>query len=103
MEFFCFLPKGAGLRLQFWNGADDHPQEVFPFTRFLFARSATKSKFLFGHCIVSLAIIRANAGPEANKLFDQRPRHWRPRNDVRKIDYRFAETRRALFQIVSSF
>src|SRR5438552_16627842 len=29
MEFFCFLPKGAGLRLQFRDGADDHPQEVF--------------------------------------------------------------------------
>src|SRR5207249_12219122 len=102
MEFFCFLPKWAGLRLQFRDGADDHPQEVCRFTRFLFARSATKSKFLFCHCIVSLAIIRANAGPTANKLFDQRPRHWRPRNNVRKIDYRFAETRRALVQVVSS-
>src|SRR5947199_5386570 len=29
MEFFCFLPKWAGLRLQFRDGADDHPQEVF--------------------------------------------------------------------------
>src|SRR5438132_2836907 len=47
MEFFCFLPKWAGFRLQFRDGADDHPQEVFRFTRFLFVRSATKSKFLF--------------------------------------------------------
>lgn len=103
MEFFCFLPKWAGSRLQFWDGTDDHSQEVFRFTRFLFARSATKSKFLFGHCVVSLAIICANTRPAANKLLDQRARHGCLRNEVRKIDYRFAETRRALLQIVSSF
>src|SRR5437667_6540888 len=102
MEFFCFLPKWAGLRLQFREGrgrssARSISFHALPFCTF---RNEVEIPFLTLHR--QPRNNSRHAGPTANKLFDQRPRHWRPRNNVRKIDYRFAETRRALVQVVSS-
>ena len=97
-----FESQVSRLGFQFGNRASRHSQKVLRLTRFFLARANALQKFFFRNGIVGFIVIGANAGSCTDQLiYDsvcQRPR----RDLLREINYCFAESRCALFQIVNA-
>ncbi len=68
MEFFGFLPDGFGRVAQFKDSADEHPSEKLGFPRFLFAGADLVAELFFGNRVISLAVIRTDAGARTHEL-----------------------------------
>jgi hypothetical protein len=102
MEFFCFKPQRASLWFQFRDSSNDHAKKMLGFTRFLPAGSDAFQKFFFGNCIVGFYVIRSNACCSANELTNQTIRYRVLWNGPCKVNNGFAESGRALLQIVDA-
>ena len=71
VQFFGFLPEIAGLGLQAGFCGGHHPQEELGFPSLLAAGADLVFEILSRNAVISFAIIRADARPGSNQLFDQ--------------------------------
>jgi len=103
MQFRCFKPEHSSLWFQFRRCPDGHPKEMLGFARFLPASSDVVQKFLFGNCVVSFDVVRANTSAGSNKLSDNSVDYRIFWNRLGELDNWFAKSGRSFFQIVNAF
>src|SRR6266478_1490 len=113
MQLFRFLPQNARVRFQQRLGAGDHAEEELGLACFLSAGADAEGVFFARVRVISLAIIRADAGPGADELINQTivdgmlrhtsgepddslPKQRRPHLEIERM-------RRALFPDTASF
>src|SRR5438046_10465840 len=103
MQFPCFKPEHSSLWFQFRHCPDGHPKEMLGFARFLPASSDVVQKFLFGNCVVSFDVVRANTSAGSNKLSDNSVDYRIFWNRLGELDNWFAKSGRSLLQIENAF
>src|SRR4030095_8062803 len=75
---------------------------MFALTCFFLARADALQKFSLGYCIVRLVVIGPYACSRADQLANDSFSNGPRRDLFREINYRFAKSCRALFQIVNA-